>query len=314
MRRPGGLVPVNEDQDFLDDFNMKYPPPKHIIKREEVGGLDEIIEKLETFKRAIEFPQLYEFYGVLTPKGFMLSGPPGYGKTYIAKYLSYDLGARFMDIPLSKFESKWVGDAEKNIVQIIDDARMYKIVTGQNVLIFFDEAEEAFKDRRLMGWHGPRVNSLLREMDGLSVNNDGLFFGAATNHLDNVDPAIMRPGRLDYHLKIEEYSKYGLADVVRATELRLNRRAPNIDPYFITDLEHMEIGTFAKDCNLTPAHINEAFKRAADAKIKELIDDHEKITRLDFLIQAEDIMKQMYSMTGRNVQRLERRPIGFRTK
>jgi len=241
-----------------------------------------------------------------------LSGPPGYGKTYIAKYLAKDLGARFMDIPLSKYEDKYVGESSRKLTEIITDARAYFYIMQKPVLIFFDEAEEAFKDRRLEGWHGPRVNVLLREMDGLTESNDGLFFGGATNHLERVDPALMRPGRMDYHLEIKEYSEYGLADVVRATTLRYNRQAKHTDPFFIADIEHYKLGKFAKQKELTPAHINEAFRRSADAKIKELIEyKQDKIYWKDFNIYSEDVMFHLKAMCSGNVQRLERRLIGF---
>ena len=312
IRHPteGGNGGTNHTEQFVIKFDNDYPAPVHDVNRDEIGGLDEIIDQLETFKRAVEFPKLYEFYGVNPPKGFILSGPPGYGKTYIAKHMSKALGARFMDVPLSKFESKWVGEAESKLTEIINDGRTYKNVTEQSVLIFFDEAEEAFKDRVLLGWHAPRVNVLLREMDGLSVDNTGIFFGAATNHLARVDPALMRPGRLDYHIEIPEYSSAGLADVVRAVAVRLNRRSQHIDPYVLTEQDHRILGLYANQSKLSPAHINEVFKRAADSKIKELSNGTLQANDAEnFYIGRAELMVHLEKMSP---HKNRKNPIGYR--
>jgi len=140
-------------QEFIDSFDGEFPPLQEKVRRDEIGGLDMIVENLDVYKRAINFPKLYEMYGVRPPRGFILSGPPGCGKTYIAKYLAEELGARFVDIPLSKYESKWVGQAEKKLTEYINMCRVYTSYIGKPVILFFDEAEEAFKSRSMPGWH-----------------------------------------------------------------------------------------------------------------------------------------------------------------
>ena len=283
------------NQDFLDKFNNTFPPIREDVRRDEIGGLDLIVDQLDTFKRAIEHPKLYEFYGVRPPRGFILSGPPGCGKTYIAKYLSKELNARFVDIPLSKYESKWVGESSKTLTEFIGLCRGYYEIFNKPVLLFFDEAEEAFKDRNLEGWHGPRVNVLLREMDGLSGDNTGLYFGSASNHTTKIDSAVLRPGRLDFHIKFPKYTADALGDVFHAIMLRLNRKSA-FDPFFLSDNECYSLGSLAYNLGFSPAHVNEVFSRATDAKIKELcLSPESLVNKSDCLIVFEDLYSKLLS-------------------
>jgi len=293
--RPG--LPSGNDyrstrDEFLDTFNDEFPEIQQKVRRDEIGGLDLIVERLDTFKRAISHPQLYEIYGVRPPRGFMLHGPPGCGKTYIARYLSEELGARFVDIPLSKYESKWVGQASESLTEYINMCRLYHAMTDTPVLLFFDEAEEAFKDRNLQGWHGPRVNVLLREMDGLSGDNKGLYFGAATNHLSKVDAALVRPGRLDHIIMFPEYTADALSDVFNAIMIRLNRKSRHFNPFFLTPVDCDVLGSLAYEHRLTPAHVNGLFSDATSAKIKALCayDKSKVVQKVDCLITIDDLM------------------------
>ena len=282
-------------QEFIDSFDGEFPPLQEKVRRDEIGGLDMIVENLDVYKRAINFPKLYEMYGVRPPRGFILSGPPGCGKTYIAKYLAEELGARFVDIPLSKYESKWVGQAEKKLTEYINMCRVYTSYIGKPVILFFDEAEEAFKSRSMPGWHAPRVNVLLREMDGLSGDNEGLYFGAATNHVDKVDSALMRPGRLDHHIIIPEYSAKALGDVFRAIKLRLNRRAQHFNPFYLSNKDCNNLGDYAYNMSFTPAHVNGAFSRATSKKIKRICDVtiDEVISKEECLITVDDLFDEL---------------------
>lgn len=251
---------------FLSRFDREFPPITDVVRRDEIGGLDKILDQIETFKTGINHRSLYHIFGSRPPRGFILQGPPGVGKTMIAKYIATDLGATFVDLPLSKFESKWVGQAASNLMEILDKGRKYHQLTRRPVMYFFDEAEEALKDRSLGGWHGPRVNVLLREMDGLG-NNEGLLFGGATNHLDKIDPAILRPGRMDYVITIPEYTSLMMADVFRATATRLNRLAPHHEPFKADKKDFERLGRLAKDKKLRPADVGEIYRRAVDVKV-----------------------------------------------
>ena len=257
---------------FMKSFNKMFKPTPHDVEREDIGGLEQILGKLDTFQQGIEYPQLYEMMGVRPPNGFILAGKPGTGKTMIAKYLSESLDARFVGLALNKFESMFVGQASKKLKENLDWFRRHYQVMDRKVLLFFDEADEVLKRRDSQGWHGPRVNLLLREMDGLG-ENEGIIFGAATNHLDKVDPAVMRAGRLDYVIEMPDYDASMLGDVYRSTAKRLNRKSPVHHPYSVSNSFIERLGDAAHRKGLVPSDINEIFRLAAEDKIKKVIDE-----------------------------------------
>lgn len=260
-----------QEIDFISDFEIDFPYKDYKVDRESIGGLDSILDKLDAFNRGVFFEGMYEVMGINPPNGFLLAGPPGTGKTYIAKYMAQNVGARFVDLDLTQFESKWVGEAAENLSEHLERFRKYNRITGEKVFVFFDEAEETFKRRDEMGWHGPRVNVLLREMDGLGENK-GIIFGAATNYVDRIDPALTRPGRLDFIIEMPKYDATMLADVYRATAHRMNKKAPHHDPYVLTPNEREILGLLSFNKNHTPADISEIFRLAAEERIKEIID------------------------------------------
>ena len=127
---------------------------------------------------------------------FILWGPPGCGKTYIAKAIAGDLGAAFIHVTLADLLSKYIGDSEKAIRSIFQDAR-----AAAPCVIFFDEFD-ALGGRRTSGGGGSQamrmvVTQLLEELDGVTSENDGVYFLAATNRPWDIDPALRRPGRID---------------------------------------------------------------------------------------------------------------------
>lgn len=263
-------------KDFLRKFDEKFPPVDAVVRKSEIGGLESVLSQLDRFRYGIENPQLYQYLGVTPPNGVIFHGPAGYGKTYIAKYLATELKARFVDLPLNTFESKWVGEAEKTLAKYLDACHIYHTVFDQKVFVFMDEAEEALKDRRLDGWHGPRVNLLLRYMDGFE-KKEGIIYGAATNYLEKVDPAFLRSGRLDYKIEIANYDASQLGDVVRATMVRTNRVASPNHPVRLSREEYEEIGRLAVGYGLSPSDISEAFRRAGEEKVIELLNNKNTI-------------------------------------
>lgn len=260
----------SQSQKFLEIFDKEFPPVNRTVRRDEIGGLDSVIEQLEKFQHGIEHRVLYEYMGVTPPNGVILHGPPGYGKTYLAEFLSYNLGARFVDLPLTQYESKWVGQAEQTLKSLLDLCQQHYAVTGAKVFVFMDEAEEALKSRKEQGWHGPRVNTLLRYMDGFE-KREGVIYGAATNYIERVDPAFLRSGRLDFKIEIKPYDALQMADVVRATMTRINRKADRHDPIELSTQDYHELGKLATTLGLTPADIGEAFRNAGEEKVVRMI-------------------------------------------
>jgi transitional endoplasmic reticulum ATPase len=171
------------------------------INWDDVGGLDELKEEL---REAIEWPikhkEAFEFVDVETPKGILFHGPPGTGKTMIAKALATMTDSNFISIKGPELLSKWVGESEKGVREIFRKARQVA-----PCIIFIDEID-ALVPRRGSSDSGSHVtenvvSQILTEIDGLEELHNVLIIGA-TNRLDIVDEALLRPGRFDRIIQV----------------------------------------------------------------------------------------------------------------
>jgi transitional endoplasmic reticulum ATPase len=172
---------------------------------EDVGGMEETKQEL---KEAIEWPlkygEIFEYSGVKPPKGIMIYGPPGTGKTLIAKAVATESEVNFISVKGPELISKWVGESERGIREVFRKARQ-----AAPCIIFFDEIDSIVPPRgRDMGSNVTErvVSQILTELDGLDALKDVVVI-AATNRPDMVDPALMRPGRIDRILYIPNPDK-----------------------------------------------------------------------------------------------------------
>ena len=175
------------------------------IHWEDVGGMEEIKQEL---KEAIEWPlkygEIFEYSGVKPPKGIMIYGPPGTGKTLIAKAVATESEVNFISVKGPELISKWVGESERGIREVFRKARQ-----AAPCIIFFDEIDSIVPPRgRDSGSNVTErvVSQILTELDGLDALKDVVVI-AATNRPDMVDPALMRPGRIDRILYIPNPDK-----------------------------------------------------------------------------------------------------------
>jgi AAA+ superfamily predicted ATPase len=161
----------------------------------DVGGMDDLKKRLDrSFLAPLRNPEMFKKYGKSIGGGIVLYGPPGCGKTYLARALAGEIGARFINIGLSDVLDMWFGESERKIHELFENARR-----AAPTIMFFDEVD-ALGQRRthLKGAAGRNlVNQLLSELDGFAGKNEGVFFLGATNHPWDLDPALRRPGRFD---------------------------------------------------------------------------------------------------------------------
>ena len=183
----------------------------------DIGGLAEQIEQI---RDAVELPfrhrELFASYALAAPKGVLLYGPPGCGKTMIAKAVANSAGSWFLNIKGPELLNKYVGETERQIRVIFARARELA-ADGRPVIIFFDEMDSLFRTR------GSGVSSdveatvvpqLLSEIDGVEGLTNVIIIGA-TNREDLIDPAILRPGRLDVKIKLDRPDAVGARQILR---------------------------------------------------------------------------------------------------
>lgn len=161
-----------------------------------VAGLKEEKEELEEIVDFLKSPQKYREVGARIPKGVILTGPPGTGKTLLAKAVAGEAGVPFFSISGSDFVEMFVGVGASRVRDLFDDAKR-----NSPCIVFIDEIDAVARRRGagMGGGHDEReqtLNQLLVEMDGFGAN-EGIIVMAATNRVDILDPAILRPGRFD---------------------------------------------------------------------------------------------------------------------
>ena len=201
-----------------------------------MGGLEELKEEL---KEAVEWPlkykDAYEYVDVDSPKGILLYGPPGTGKTLIAKALAKTTDSNFISIKGPELLSKWVGESEKGGREIFRKARQ-----ASPCVIFFDEIDSLVPKRGSGNSESHvtenMVSQILTEIDGLEELHDVLIV-AATNRLDIVDEALLRPGRFDRIIKVPNPDHKGRKHIL---EIHTKKKplSKDVDIEKLVDLTH----------------------------------------------------------------------------
>jgi AAA+ superfamily predicted ATPase len=166
----------------------------------DVAGLDEVKKRLEAaFLAPMRNPELRRLYGKSLRGGLLLYGPPGCGKTFIARAVAGELGARFITVSFADLIDMFVGRSERNIHELFEVARR-----NSPCVVFLDEVDAIGQKRSQLRNTPMRsaVNQLLLELDDVASDNTGVFLLAATNHPWDVDSALRRPGRFDRTLLV----------------------------------------------------------------------------------------------------------------
>ena len=197
-------------EDFMNAYKEVTPTAMREVYIEvptvhwdDIGGLEVVKQELkEAVEWPIKSPEIFERLGIKPPKGILLYGPPGCGKTLLARAVATESEANFITIKGPEVFSKWVGESEKAIREVFRKARM-----AAPSVIFFDEMDSLVPRRGLgfgdSGVSERVISQLLTEMDGIVALEDIVVI-AATNRPDIVDPAVLRPGRFDRLIYVPE--------------------------------------------------------------------------------------------------------------
>ncbi len=242
-----------KNEDFIQAINMIEPSAMREvmidipdISWDEVGGLEDIKQELkEAVEWPIKYPKLFERAGIRPLNGILLFGPPGCGKTLLAKAIATESECNFITIKGPEIFSKWVGESEKAIREVFRKARQ-----AAPSIIYFDEIDAISSSRGLTAGGSPVydsiVNQILVEMDGIE-NRKGIIVIASTNRPDMVDPALLRSGRFDrlIYVKAPDYEarlkilKVHTKNMPLDDDVSLEEIARKTEGYSGADLENL---------------------------------------------------------------------------
>ena len=212
------------------------------VRWSDIGGLEEVKRQLqEAVEWPLKYPELYKKLGHTMPKGILLHGPSGTGKTMLAKAVATESEANFISVRGPELLSKWVGESERGVREVFRRARQ-----AAPCVIFFDEIDSIAPVRGIGGDSMVTervVSQLLTEMDGIQ-SLQGVVVLAATNRIDMVDPALLRPGRFDKLIYVGMPDKYARQKILEihtknkplAEDVRLDKIAEMCEDFSGADV------------------------------------------------------------------------------
>ncbi len=268
------VLPEREDP-YVKAFEVVEKPN---VTFEDIGGLKEQIRELrEAIELPLKNPELFRELGIEPPKGVLLYGPPGCGKTLLAKALAHETNATFIHVVGSELVHKFIGEGARIVREVFQLARR-----KAPAIIFIDEIDAIAARRVDIGTSGERevqrtLMQLLAEMDGFEPL-DNVKVIAATNRIDILDPAILRPGRFDRLIYVPPPDEQGRYEILRI-HTRRARLAPDVDLRYIARITEGATGADLK------AIVTEAGYFALRAGRRE-------ITMEDFLKAVEKVLKR----------------------
>lgn len=261
------------------NLDLMVIEPDEVIdlpKFKDIAGNEEVKEVLQFTVDFLKDPTYYKKVGAKLPKGILLSGPPGTGKTMIAKAVAAEANVAFIPVSGSDFVQEFVGVGAKRVRQVFDEARKY-----QKCIIFIDEFDAIAVDRnnKSSGSENRQtINALLDEMDGFMAD-EGIIVLAATNFVDSLDKAVIRPGRFDKKIA------FSLPNFNERYEI-LKIHARNKQISSDVDLKHYAKMTISMSGAYLATLLNEAAINAANNKRELIVDEDLDIAYSNILMNG----------------------------
>ena len=255
------------------------------IKWSEVGGLEDVKQELqEAVEWPRKYPALYDKLGHNMPRGILLHGPSGTGKTLLAKAVATQSEANFVSVRGPELLSKWVGESERGIREIFKRARQ-----SAPCVVFFDEIDSIAPIRGAGGETAVTervVSQLLTELDGME-NMHGVIVLAATNRADMIDPALLRPGRFDKIIQIPLPDKESRKSILKINAEKIPTVSESSDP------KHVDFEKLAEITDgLSGADTASIANTAVSLVIHEFLDSHPDVKEIEKTsIEAKVTMK-----------------------
>ena len=243
------------------------------VRWEDVGGLEEVKRRLiEAVEWPLKYPEKFERLGIKPPKGILLYGPPGCGKTLLARAIATESEANFISVKGPEIFNKWVGESEKAIREIFRKARQ-----ASPCIVFFDEVESIISRKDMIddssGVANRVASQFLAEIDGIEELSDVMVIGA-TNRPDLMDPAALRPGRFDRLIYVPPPDEKGRYEILKI----YTRKMPLSPDVSLKELASRTEGYSGADlAALCREAAMNALRRSLDAEYVSKIDFEEAL-------------------------------------